>query len=94
MSEVKWDKKDGHSHTGGRICLTDMVFFKYGDSKAGSVCVEFEYFLLDSSINYLDICYSDPDLERYVEGNQFVLKNIDAYIRNKLLKQEFDHNFV
>ena len=89
MSEFKWDKRDCHSHTGGRICLTDMIFLNYGDSKAGSICVEFEYLQSDSSINYLDICYSDPDLERYVEGNPYVLRNIDAYVRNKLLKQEF-----
>lgn len=94
MSEFKWDKNDGQNYTSGRICLTDMIFLNYGDSKAGSILVEFEYFSSNSSINYLDICYSDPDLERYVEGNHFVLKNIDAYIRNKLLKQEFNYNFL
>ncbi len=70
-----------------------MIFLNYGDSKAGSICIEFEYFQSDSSINYLDICYSDPELERYDEGNPFVLKNIDGYVRNKLLKLEFN-NFV
>jgi hypothetical protein len=86
--EFKWDKEDNRNQTCGRICLTDMIFLNYGDSQAESICVEFEYFPSDSSINYLDICYSDPALERYLEGNPFVLKNIDAYIRNKLLKQE------
>lgn len=89
LSQFEWDKKDNHTETSGRICLTDMIFLNYADSKAGSICVEFEYFQSDSSINYLDICYSDPDLEHYVEGNPYVLKNIDAYVRNKLLKQEF-----
>jgi hypothetical protein len=94
LSEFKWDKEVNQSQAGGGICLTDMIFLNYGDSRAGSICVEFEYFSSDSSINYLDICYSDSDLERYVEGNPFVLKNIDAYVRNKLLKQEFNYNFI
>lgn len=93
MSQFKWDKKDNQSQISERICVTDMMFWNYRDCKAGSICVEFEYFQSDSSINYLDICYSDPELERYVEANPSVLKNIDGYLRNKLLKQEFT-NFV
>jgi hypothetical protein len=90
LNEVKWDKTDSRQEH-DRICITDMVFLKYGDSKVGSICVEFEYFQSDNSINYLDICYSDPELEQQVEGNPIVLKNVDAYIRNNLLKQEFNY---
>ncbi len=77
-----------------RICLTDIVFLKYGDSKSGNICVEFEYFQSDSSINYLEVTYSDPELEKYVEGNPHVLRNIDVHLRNKLLKQEYNFNYL
>ncbi len=73
--------------------MTDIIFLRYGDSKSGNICVEFEYFQSEGSINYLEVSYSDPDLEKYVEGNQYVLRNVDAYIRNKLLKQEYNYNF-
>jgi hypothetical protein len=41
-------------------------------------------------IEYLDVQYSDTQLERQVESSPQVLKNIDAYLRNKLLKLEYN----
>lgn len=93
MNEFKWERAGSHQGR-ERICLTDMIFLKYGDSKLGSICVEFEYFQQDSSMNYLEICYSDTELERYVESNPSILRNIDAYVRSNLLKQEFNYSFV
>jgi hypothetical protein len=70
-----------------RICLADIAFIKYGSSKSGTI--EFEYIESNCKINYLEINYSDPELEKYVEGNPHVLRNMDAYFRRKLLKQEY-----
>jgi len=91
-AKFAWDAKP-KDQIRERICLTDIIFLRYGDSKSGNICVEFEYFQSEGSINYLEVSYSDPDLEKYVEGNQYVLRNVDAYIRNKLLKQEYNYNF-
>jgi hypothetical protein len=33
-------------------------------------------------------------MEKYVEANPYILKNVDAYLRNKLLKQEYNSNFL
>lgn len=52
--------------------------------------MEFEYSPGDSPINYLDVQYSDPSLTNHGEGNPQVLRNIDSYLRNKLLKLEYD----
>jgi hypothetical protein len=75
-----------------RICLTDIAFLKYGDFKTGIICVEFEYIESSCTLNYLEIKYSDRELEEYVEGNPCVLRNMDAYFRNKLLKQQYSFN--
>lgn len=77
-----------------KSCLTDIIFLKYGDSKTRNIRVEFEYSESNCTINYLEVSYSDPDLEKYVEGNPYVLRNIDSYLRNKLLKQESNYNFI
>ena len=68
--------------------LVDSVS-KYHCPKCG-----IEYFQSDDSINYLEVSYSDAELEKYVEGNPNVLRNIDGYLRNKLLKQEYSYNYL
>jgi hypothetical protein len=83
------DTKQG-DNAHDRICLTEVVFLKYADSKDGNICIEFEYNSSDSSINYLEVSYSHPDMEKYIEGNPNVVRNIDAYLRNNLLQGEFN----
>ena len=83
------DTKQG-DNAHDRIRLKEVAFLKYADSKDGNICIEFEYISSDSSINYLEVSYSHPDMEKYVEGNTNVLRNIDAYLRNKLLQRGFN----
>ena len=89
MRRLGGDTKQG-DNAHDRICLTEVVFLKYADTKDGDICIEFEYVSSDSSINYLEVSYSHADMEKYVEGNPNVLRNIDAYLRNKLLQKEFN----
>lgn len=77
------------------ICMTDIVFLKYiveGITHTGMLIVEFEYSSRRCSINYLDVQFNDPELRKHVEGNPHVLRNIDSYLRNKLLYQEYNFN--
>jgi hypothetical protein len=76
--------------------LTDIVFLKYvseGKSNTGTITLKFEYNSDNEKINYLDIQYSDRILEKHVEFNPHVLRNIDSYLRSKLLKEEFNIRF-
>lgn len=78
-----------------KICMIDIIFLKYsveGITHSGMLTVEFEYSSSRCSINYLDVQYSDPELRKHVEGNPHVLRNIYSYLRNKLLKQEYNFN--
>jgi hypothetical protein len=78
-----------------KICMTEMVFLRYlseGIMQYGTLTVEFEYSSSLCSINYLDVQYSDPQMRKHVEGNPKVLRNIDSYLRNNLLYQEYRIN--
>jgi hypothetical protein len=82
-------------NTNSFIRLTDVIFLRYvleGQPRTGTIAVEFEYSSSDCSIKYLNVHYSDPELTKHVEGNPTVLRNIDSYLRNKLLKLE--HEFI
>ena len=68
------------------ICVTDIVFLRFmteGITHSGMVTVDFEYSSSLSSINYLDVQYSDPQMRKHVEGKPNVLRNIDSHLRNK-----------
>lgn len=78
------------------IRLTDVIFLRYildGQPRAGTIAVEFEYSSSDCSIKYLNVHYGDPELTKHVEGNPTVLRNIDSYLRNKLLKLEHEFSY-
>lgn len=75
------------------FCFTDLVSIQYrdkdGGTRSGVVSVELEFSPSDLSINYLSVDYSDPELERRADSNPNVLRNIDSYLRNKLLKLDY-----
>ena len=74
------------------ICVTDIVFLKYmseGIMHSGMLTVDFEYSSSLSSINYLDVQYSDPKMRKLVENNRNVMRNIDSHLKNNLLFQEY-----
>jgi hypothetical protein len=75
------------------VCLTEIILLKYSvreKSKTGTIVVDFEYSPDECLVNYTNINYSDDEMVKYVEGNPKVLRNIDSYLRNKLLKFEYN----
>ena len=75
--------------------MIEMVFLKYvvdSVARSGMITIEFEYSSTLLTINYHDVEFSDNDLRKHVEGNPRVLRNIDSYLRNKLLYQEYNLN--
>jgi hypothetical protein len=76
-----------------KICLTNIVFLRYtseGIVQSGMLTIEFEYSSSQGSLNYLEVEYSDPQMRKHIEGNPNVLRNIDSYLRNDLLYQEYN----
>jgi hypothetical protein len=75
------------------VCLTEIILLKYSvreKSKTGTIVVDFEYSPDECLVNYTNINYSDDEMVKYVEGNPKVLRNIDSYLRNRLLKFEYN----
>lgn len=84
-----------HPRTDDTVCMTDIVFLRYlseGIMQSGMLTMEFEYSSNLCSINYLDVQFGDPQIRKHVEGNPNVLRNIDSYLRNNLLYQEYSIN--
>ena len=72
--------------------MTDIVFLRYmskGITHSGMLTVDFEYSSSLSSINYLDVQYSAPEMRKLVEDNRDVMRNIDSHLKNDLLFQEY-----
>jgi len=56
----------------------------------GSISIQIEFSPADLYINYLDVQYSDKQLQQVVESNPHALRNIDSYLRNRLLKLQYN----
>jgi hypothetical protein len=73
--------------------FADIISIRYRDDgliKSGIITIDIEFSPSNLSINYLDVQYSDPILGQKVEDNPNILRNIDSYLRNKLLKLEYN----
>jgi len=70
--------------------FTEIISLKYidiqGIDKFGFITLKLEYSSPD--LNYIDVEYSDPYLMKHVEEHSNVLRNIDLYLRNKILQKE------
>ena len=77
----------------GLIRFYDVVAlsFKYNKEILSEfITLEYIYNTRTGSIKYVDIEYSDRRLEKHIEQNPNVIRNVDSYLRNKMLKLEFD----
>ena len=63
------------------------------DQISGILTIEFDYYSHNDKITYRDMSYSDPRLIKHIEGNPFVMRNIDSYLRKYLLESEYGLKF-
>jgi hypothetical protein len=87
-------REKSYSHDDEDFTFMDMILLTYLDEKgvtrSGILTIELRFSPSDMRIDYLDVRYSDALLEKQVESNPHVLKNIDAFLRNKLLKLQYN----
>jgi hypothetical protein len=82
----KTSKSDSHS-----IALYDLIAIKFpGEGKilSGFITIKYRYNLKNGIITYSDIKYSDKRMERYLEEQPNVIRNIDSYLKNKMLESD------
>jgi hypothetical protein len=73
-------RKSPAPFTRGQISLGFML-----GGRPSRVIVEYKYYPSSGAIHYVDVRYTDSELQSVVEGNPAMMKNIDNYLR-KLLK--------
>ena len=51
------------------------------DNKTSKIVIEYQYYPSDGSIDYVDVRYTDKQLQSKVESSPEMMKNIDNYLR-------------
>ncbi|HEX7142269.1 MAG TPA: hypothetical protein VF222_07305 [Nitrososphaeraceae archaeon] len=90
VSNTKKYKKTSKSNSNS-IELYDLIAIKFpgeGQILSGFITIKYRYNLKNGIITYSDIKYSDKRMERYLEEQPNVIKNIDSYLKNKMLESE------
>lgn len=86
------NKKKYSSVNSDSIKLYDLVAIKFpsnGKILSGFITIEYIYNSKKLTITYSNIKYSDNRMENYLEQNPNVIKNIDSYLKNKMIESEF-----
>ena len=84
----KYKKTHAHSNS---LKLYDLIAIKFpsnGNILSGFITIVYRYNLRNGIITYSDIKYSDERMEKYLEENPNVIRNIDSYLKNKMLESE------
>jgi hypothetical protein len=67
----------------GRI----SIGFKLNSSKASRIVIDYEYYPSAGDIQYVNVVYTDKELQSKIEGDAEMMKNIDLYLRKVLSKR-------
>jgi hypothetical protein len=89
VSDTKKYKKT-HAHS-NFLKLYDLIAIKFpsdGHILSGFITIAYRYNLKNGIITYSDIRYSDKRMEKYLEENPNVIRNIDSFLKNKMLESE------
>jgi hypothetical protein len=91
VSDIKNNKKTEHLQSNS-IKLYDLIAIKFpseGKILSGFITIEYKYNPQKITITYSNIKYSDKRMAAYLEKNPSVIRNIDSYLKNKMLESEF-----
>ncbi len=59
------------------------IGFKF-NTKTSKIVIEYQYYPSNGSIDYVDVRFTDKQLQSKVEDNPEMMKNIDNYLRKVL----------
>ena len=95
VSNINSNKKNNKKTTpfqSNSIKLYDLIAIKFpseGKILSGFITIEYRYNPQKVTITYSNIKYSDKRMESYLEKNPNVIRNIDSFLKNKMLESEF-----
>jgi hypothetical protein len=73
--------------TFGKLALNFRI-----KGKKGTAIFHYKYDLEDDVIEYIDIEYTDPEIQFSIEKNTKMMESVDIYIRNLLLRRNRFNN--
>src|ERR687897_3499037 len=96
LSSIKSNTNNNNKKTtpfqSNSIKLYDLIAIKFpseGKILSGFITIEYRYNPQKVTITYSNIKYSDKRMEAYLEKNPNVIRNIDSFLKNKMLESEF-----
>ena len=57
------------------------------NSKRSRIVIEYQYYPSTGDIQYVNVVYTDKELQSKIEGDAYIMKNIDLYLRKVLSKR-------
>ena len=95
LFSIKGNKNNNKKTTpfnSNSIKLYDLIAIKFpseGKILSGFITIEYRYNPQKVTITYSNVKYSDKRMEAYLEKNPNVIRNIDSFLKNKMLESEF-----
>jgi hypothetical protein len=92
VSNIKSNNKKTTPFQSNSIKLYDLIAIKFpsgGKILSGFITIEYKYNPQKVTITYSNVKYSDKRMEAYLEKNPNVIRNIDSFLKNKMLESEF-----
>jgi predicted Mrr-cat superfamily restriction endonuclease len=96
LSSIKSNTNNNNKKTtpfqSNSIKLYDLIAIKFpssGKILSGFITIEYKYNPQKVTITYSNVKYSDKRMEAYLEKNPNVIRNIDSFLKNKMLESEF-----
>jgi hypothetical protein len=75
-----------------RVTFGKLVLNFRIKGKKGTAIFHYKYDPEDDAVEYIDIEYTDPEIQSSVEKNIKMMENVDLYIRKLLLKRNRFNN--
>jgi hypothetical protein len=75
-----------------RVTFGKLVLNFRIKGKKGTAIFHYKYDPEDDVVEYIDIEYTDPEIQSSVEKNIKMMENVDLYIRKLLLKRNRFNN--
>jgi len=75
-----------------RVTFGKLVLNFRIKGKKGTAVFHYKYDPKDDAVEYIDIEYTDPEIQSSVEKNTKMMESVDLYIRNLLLKRNRFNN--
>ncbi|HJU33858.1 MAG TPA: hypothetical protein VJ695_01925 [Nitrososphaera sp.] len=60
------------------------------NSKTSKIVIEYQYYPSNGIIDYVDVRYTDKQLQSKVESDPEMMKNIDNYVRKALTERSIN----